>query len=121
MKQKNKFEIFSFYIIPQVRAEVVFFLKKDGFSGKEIAEMLNVTESCISQIINKKRASEKIIITDEDKKKVKELIEIAKNTYKVNSDSLFEIIWSVAIKVLYRDYIRTERNVVIEKNKENRS
>ncbi|NQV91209.1 helix-turn-helix domain-containing protein [Candidatus Woesearchaeota archaeon] len=52
---KHPQEIEVWYVLPAVRRELVRALKKDGLSQKKIAEILNVTESAISQYLSEKR------------------------------------------------------------------
>lgn len=66
---KHPQEIEVWYILPAVRKELVLVLKEKNLSQKEIAQLLNVTESAISQYTKSKRAKE-IVFND----KVKEFI-----------------------------------------------
>ena len=51
-------EIEVWYILPAIRKELVVTLKNEGKSQKEIATLLNLTESAISQYLNSKRAKD---------------------------------------------------------------
>ena len=52
---KHPQEIEVWYVLPAVRKELVRALKVAGHSQKKIAELLNVTESAISQYLKEKR------------------------------------------------------------------
>lgn len=51
-------EVEVFYVIPTIRRELAFAMKAAGKKQKEIAELLCVKESTISQYLNDKRATE---------------------------------------------------------------
>ena len=51
-------EVEVFYILPAIRRELTIELKRLGKSQKEIARLLNVTESAVSQYISAKRAGD---------------------------------------------------------------
>ena len=50
-------EIEVFYILPAIRRELAFAMKRKGKKQKEIAKLLCVKESTISQYFNAKRAA----------------------------------------------------------------
>jgi predicted transcriptional regulator len=50
-------EIELWYVIPAIRKALVLELKKQGLKQKEIASLLGLTESAISQYVKDKRAS----------------------------------------------------------------
>ncbi len=64
--EKHPQEIEVWYIIPAIRKELVVALKEKGNSQKKIAELLNLTESAVSQYIKEKRGRE-IIFSKEVK------------------------------------------------------
>ena len=51
-------EVEVFYILPAIRSRMAFALKEQGISQKEIARILHVQESTISQYIGSKRAAD---------------------------------------------------------------
>ena len=61
------------YVIPSIRRELANGLSKEKFKQKEIAELLNITPSAVSQYLSKKRGTVKFSkrITDEIKKQLK--------------------------------------------------
>ncbi len=63
---KHPQEIEVWYIIPAIRKELVVALKEKGNSQKKIADLLNLTESAVSQYIKAKRGRE-IIFSKEVK------------------------------------------------------
>lgn len=50
-------EVELWYVIPSIRKALVTELKKHGLKQKDIAKLLGITESAISQYIKDKRAS----------------------------------------------------------------
>lgn len=70
---KHPQEIEVWYIIPAVRKELVVALKEKGNSQKKIAELLNLTESAVSQYLKAKRARE-VIFSDEVKHYIKDAV-----------------------------------------------
>ena len=50
-------EVEVFYIIPAIRSYIARFMKKQGRSQKEIARLLGVRESTVSQYMTEKRAT----------------------------------------------------------------
>jgi len=50
-------EIELWYVIPAIRKALVFELKRQGLKQKEIASLLGLTASAISQYVKDKRAS----------------------------------------------------------------
>jgi len=44
------------YVLPQIRADLAKELVKKGVAQKDIADLLDITPSAVSQYINKKRA-----------------------------------------------------------------
>ena len=50
-------EIEVFYVLPAFRRELSFAMKSFGKSQKDIAKLLGVTESAVSQYLSSKRAS----------------------------------------------------------------
>jgi predicted transcriptional regulator len=51
-------EVEVFYVIPTIRREMALVMKSSGKKQKEIAKLLCVEESTISQYVNNKRAAE---------------------------------------------------------------
>ena len=71
-------EVEVFYILPAIRSELTKELKVMGLSQKRIAEILNVTESAVSQYVSQKRASTVELtpkVREEIKKNAKRLAE----------------------------------------------
>jgi len=54
MEMPQELEIW--YVIPAIRKEFVNVFREKGLSQKEIAEILNVSKSAVSQYVNEKRA-----------------------------------------------------------------
>ncbi len=50
-------EVEVFYIIPTIRSSLTKYFKQAGLSQKEIAKLLGIQESTVSQYVNSKRAS----------------------------------------------------------------
>lgn len=48
-------EIIYWEILPSIRKEIVFCLKDEGLKQSQIADILEITPSAVSQYINKKR------------------------------------------------------------------
>ena len=76
---KHPQEIEVWYILPAIRSELVIALKKKGYSQKEIAKLLNVTEPAVSQYAKEKRA-QKIKLDAATKKLIKEAAEKIKDS-----------------------------------------
>ncbi|MBT7903443.1 helix-turn-helix domain-containing protein [Candidatus Woesearchaeota archaeon] len=57
-------EIEIWYLIPAIRKNLAFYLKEEGIKQKEIAQLLNLTPSAISQYIKKKRSKEDLLSLD---------------------------------------------------------
>ena len=51
-------EVEVFYILPAIRSRMASAMKKQGMKQKDIAELLCVQESTVSQYLNSKRAAE---------------------------------------------------------------
>ncbi|MBD3312538.1 transcriptional regulator [archaeon] len=51
-------EIEVFYVIPAIRRELAEALVSKGFKQKEVAHLLSVSEACVSNYFNHKRADE---------------------------------------------------------------
>ncbi|MBI2145145.1 helix-turn-helix domain-containing protein [Candidatus Woesearchaeota archaeon] len=51
-------EVEVFYILPAIRSRMASALKEQGMSQKEIAKLLCVQESTVSQYLNSKRATD---------------------------------------------------------------
>lgn len=51
-------EIEAWYVLPLIRKELAFAMKKEGLDQKTIAKLLGITPAAVSQYINKKRASD---------------------------------------------------------------
>lgn len=51
-------EVEVFYILPAIRSRMAAALKRQGMSQKDIAKLLHVQESTISQYISSKRAAD---------------------------------------------------------------
>ena len=50
-------EVEVFYIIPTIRSSLTKYLKQSGMSQKDIAKLLGIKESTVSQYVSSKRAS----------------------------------------------------------------
>ncbi|MDP3917507.1 MAG: helix-turn-helix domain-containing protein [Nanoarchaeota archaeon] len=57
MKIIHPQEIEAWYVIPMIRKELAFAMKKEGLDQKGIAKLLGITPAAVSQYISKKRAS----------------------------------------------------------------
>ncbi|HLC90223.1 MAG TPA: transcriptional regulator [Candidatus Nanoarchaeia archaeon] len=55
---KHPQEIEVWYVIPAIRKELALDLVKSGKSQREVASLLGITESAISQYVQKKRAKD---------------------------------------------------------------
>lgn len=75
-------EIEVFYIIPTIRRCLTIYMKEMGRSQKEIAKILGVQESTISQYVKKKRAAE-INLSQEIEAKIKEAVPRINNSFDV--------------------------------------
>ncbi|HLD15930.1 MAG TPA: helix-turn-helix domain-containing protein [Candidatus Nanoarchaeia archaeon] len=64
-------EVEVFYIIPAIRSYIARFMKKQGRSQKEIARLLGVRESTVSQYMTEKRAT--LHFNEEIKERIKEV------------------------------------------------
>lgn len=51
-------EIEVFYVIPAIRRELAKALVNKGFKQKKVAQLLGVSEACVSNYLNHKRAEE---------------------------------------------------------------
>ena len=51
-------EIEVWYILPVIRKELAFALKRKGLNGKRIAELLGVSEAAVSQYFTNKRGKD---------------------------------------------------------------
>jgi hypothetical protein len=51
-------EVQVWFILPAVRRQIAINLKKEGLKQKEIAIVLNLTESAVSQYLKKKRGDD---------------------------------------------------------------
>lgn len=49
-------EIEVWYVLPGLRREIAVYLKEQNMKQKEIASLLNITESAVSQYLKSKRA-----------------------------------------------------------------
>ncbi len=66
----HRAEIVYWEVLPAIRAQLVLELKLIGKKQSEIAKLLNITPSAISQYVNNKRA-DKTYFSDDFKKKIK--------------------------------------------------
>ncbi|MBC8500186.1 MAG: hypothetical protein H8D38_00285 [DPANN group archaeon] len=75
-------EIEVLYILPTIRRELTFEMKRFGLEQKKIAELLCVTEAAISQYLNSKRATKV--------KFSKDVLKIIKNSAKkiINKETM---------------------------------
>ncbi|MBI4895430.1 MAG: helix-turn-helix domain-containing protein [Candidatus Aenigmarchaeota archaeon] len=64
-------EVEVFYIIPTIRSSLTRYLKDRGLSQKDIAKILGIRESTVSQYVSSKRAS-KIKFSENVEEKIKE-------------------------------------------------
>lgn len=55
---KHPQEVEVWYILPAIRRELVLAFKDNGLNQKKIAQILNITESAVSQYVSQKRAKE---------------------------------------------------------------
>lgn len=62
-------EIEVWYILPVIRRELAFAMKRKGLTGKRIADLLGISEAAVSQYFSNKRAKEISL-----KEKIKEYI-----------------------------------------------
>jgi len=70
---KHPQEIEVWYVLPAIRREIAKSLVNDcKLSQKEVAKILEVTESAVSQYLKSKRAKE-VYFNSEIKKKIKEM------------------------------------------------
>ncbi|MBI4151675.1 hypothetical protein HY496_01780 [Candidatus Woesearchaeota archaeon] len=76
--EKHPQEIEMWYILPAIRKELVISLKEKGSTQKKIAELLNLTESAVSQYMKSKRAKD-IIFNPEVKQYIKDAAERIKD------------------------------------------
>ncbi len=60
LPKKNHAEFILYYIYPMIRKELTLELIKEGYSQKEIARLMNITPSTISQYLHKKRSNFRI-------------------------------------------------------------
>lgn len=51
-------EIEVWYILPIIRRELAFAMKKKGLTGKRIADLMGVSEAAVSQYFSNKRGKE---------------------------------------------------------------
>lgn len=110
-------EIEVFYILPAIRHEIAKVLKEQGLKQKEIAKLLFVKESTISQYLNDKRAKE-IIFND----KIKEYISRCASKIK-NKENMVMITQSILKLVrmenvlcdIHRRYGNVSKNCTQEK------
>lgn len=79
-------EVEVFYLIPAIRKEIAVQLKVQGKEQKQIAELLGITESAISQYFSNKRATE-IKFASEILKEIK----LSSVKIKNKSDSIQEV------------------------------
>jgi uncharacterized protein len=72
-------EIEVWYVLPQIRRAIAMEMKKRKLSQLEIARMLDVTPSAVSQYVNSKRAKANFFTNDIFKKISKAVDKIIKN------------------------------------------
>ncbi len=96
---KHPQEIEVWYVLPIIRKELVLALKKQNHSQKEIATLLNLTPSAVSQYCNAKRAKD--ISLPED---VKEFITKAAANIK-DTKTAYQQIQKIS------DYIKTSKAI----------
>jgi len=75
-------ELEVFYIIPTIRRYLTVYMKELGKPQKEIAKILGVQESTISQYVRHKRAAE-INLSQEIESKIKEAVSRINNSFDV--------------------------------------
>ena len=75
-------ELEVFYIIPTIRKYLTIYMKEIGKPQKEIAKILGVQESTISQYVKKKRGAE-INLSQEIEAKIKEAVPRINNSFDV--------------------------------------
>ena len=71
-------EIEIWYVIPMIRKKLVYCLKQEGLKQNEIAKIMGVTESAVSQYVQNKRAKKECFgdrTTKEIEKSAKKIIE----------------------------------------------
>ena len=83
-------EIEVWYILPVIRRELAFAMKRKGLSGKRIAELLGVSEGAVSQYFSNKRAKslsldEEVLvkINDAAEEIIKNPVNIIPSTQKI--------------------------------------
>lgn len=72
-------EIQVWYVLPAIRKELTLNLIEQGLKQKEIANLLSLTESAVSQYKKEKRAKELSLPS-----KIKDLVKISATTIKNN-------------------------------------
>ncbi|HIQ49654.1 MAG TPA: transcriptional regulator [Nanoarchaeota archaeon] len=83
-KIRTPCEIIMWDIVPAIRKELAYVLVKDyGFSQKEVAYLLGVSEAAVSQYMKKKRGNK----TKLDKKDMEKIKEIAKKIATKQTES----------------------------------
>ena len=70
MKIETPQEVEVWYLIPALRRGLMSEMLKAGLRKKDVAELLNVTKSAVSQYLTNKRASD-LIFSKEIKKEIK--------------------------------------------------
>lgn len=83
MIQPQELEVW--YILPSIRKEIAVCLKKQGLSQKQIAKMLGLSESAISQYSKLKRAKE-IHFSENVKNEIKKSANKIKNKKNVTGE-----------------------------------
>lgn len=72
---KTPCEFFVWYLIPTIRREIVNLLIKEfSLSQKEIADLLGLTKSAVSQYVHEKRG-EKIKLDEKTKRGIRKIVE----------------------------------------------
>ncbi|MBI2667534.1 helix-turn-helix domain-containing protein [Candidatus Woesearchaeota archaeon] len=79
-------EIEFHYILPSIRKSLSVHLKEQGLDQKEIARLLHIRESTVSQYINNKRAN-----TIEFNKKIESAVKESSKKIKNQNDLIREV------------------------------
>jgi len=79
-------EIEVYYIIPTIRHYLAAFMKEQGLKQKEIAKILNIKESTVSQYLSNKRGS-KFKFSKEIEDSIKESASKIRNNFSLITET----------------------------------
>ena len=103
-------EIEVWYILPVIRRELAFAMKRKGLSGKRIAVLLGISEGAVSQYFSNKRAKE-IVMHEEIKVNVNDAAEeIIKDPANVipSTQAILKLMWdSGVVCELHKEHCQT--------------